>query len=581
MLIVSAAWLLNGVKSSLTPDLVLECILLGGVLLLVAVVPIERLFPERWRVLYGRFAARKYLPIVTVVVAAGVLRLALLPWFPIPLPRIHDEFSLLLGAKTFAMGRLTNPPHPLWVSFETFWVLQQPTYASIYPPAQAAMLALGILMGHPWFAVLGCAMLVCGAFVWMLRPWFSGGWALCGGILLLSRTLMSYWSDSYWGGTLAALSAAIVVGAAGRIWFQRTARPRDALLLGVGAAVLLNRRPFEGSLVCAGIGLMLTYWLLKKAERPVLRQALKVAIPALAILLPCAAFIGYYNLRVTGNPFMMPYLKGIQTDCIARQVVLWPAAAEPAYRNEEFRSLHRAEYAFYRSRQQHFLRSLMRPAFDSWHFYIGPSLSLPLLLALPWIWQSTRIRPILLILAGCLAVNATETWIFPHYLAPEAPLMFIVVVESLAILASKASNWGRPIVAASVVSCALAVPATIFCSVVSNTYSTFNLGPYGPFQDTPSWGRSLIAAQLAAAPGKHLVFVKYLPGHSADLEWVYNEPDIDSSKVVWARDLGPEQNGQCLNYFRDRRIWEVEVSARTESFREIRPPIVASQPKLE
>jgi hypothetical protein len=581
MLTVSAAWIVHGVKSGLTQDLVLECILLGGLLLLAAVLPVDRVSPERWQVLYGQFAARKYLPILTVIVAAGVLRLALLPWFPIPLPRIHDEFSLLLGAKTFAMGRVTNPPHPLWVSFETFHVLQQPTYTSIYPPAQAAMLALGILTGHAWFAVLGCAMLVSGAFVWMLRPWFSGGWALCGGILLLSRTLMSYWSDSYWGGALAALSAAIVVGAAGRIWFQPTARPRDALLLGAGAAVLLNRRPLEGSLVCAGIGLMLTYWLLKKAEKPVLRQALKVTIPVLAILLPCAIFIGYYNLRVTGNPFMLPYLKGIQTYSIARHDILLPAAAEPAYRNQEFRSFYRDEYAYYRSRQQHFLRSLMGPAFESWHFYLGPSLSLSLLLALPWSWQSPRIRPILLILAGCLAVNATETWILPHYLAPEAPLMFIVVIESLAILASKGSTWGRPIVAASVVSCALAVPGTIFCSVVSNTYSALTFGRYGPYHDTPSWGRFRIAAKLAAAPGKHLVFVKYLPSHSSHFEWVYNEPDIDSSKVVWARDLGPEQNGQCLNYFSDRRIWEVEVSARTESLREIRPPIAASQPSRE
>lgn len=55
----------------------------------------------------------------------------------------------------------------------------------------------------------------------------------------------------------------------------------------------------------------------------------------------------------------------------------------------------------------------------------------------------------------------------------------------------------------------------------------------------PSWPRSRVAAKLGAAPGRHLVLVKYLPGHVVHDEWVYNEPDIDSLRIVWARDLGP------------------------------------------
>src|SRR5216117_4239503 len=74
--------------------------------------------------------------IVLVGVTALVLRAALLPIEPIPQPTIHDEFSYLLMSDTFAHGRVVNPTHPLWKHLETITVIHQPTYCSVFYPAQ-------------------------------------------------------------------------------------------------------------------------------------------------------------------------------------------------------------------------------------------------------------------------------------------------------------------------------------------------------------------------------------------------------------------------------------------------------------
>jgi len=72
--------------------------------------------------------------------------------------------------------------------------------------------------------------------------------------------------------------------------------------------------------------------------------------------------------------------------------------------------------------------------------------------------------------------------------------------------------------------------------------------------------RRALMQELNREPGKQLVFVRRGPWHTSG-EWIHNSADIDASKVVWARDLGEEDDQKLLEYYRGRKAWLLEPDA--------------------
>jgi hypothetical protein len=56
-----------------------------------------------------------------------------------------------------------------------------------------------------------------------------------------------------------------------------------------------------------------------------------------------------------------------------------------------------------------------------------------------------------------------------------------------------------------------------------------------------------------------LILVKYGPNHLYDHEWVYNEADIDGSKVIWARAMEITEDCKLVEYFNDRKVWSLTI----------------------
>ena len=517
---------------------------------------------------YKRFAARRTLSILFVIALVLTLRGVLLPFLPPPAPGVNDEFSYILAGDTFASGRATNPAHPVWKSLETFYVIQNPTYASMYPPAQGLALAAGDLLGgHPWFGVYLSVALMCGAICWMLQGWVPPAWALTGGIIAVLRWgVYSYWIESYWGGAMAAIGGALAAGALPRLIRSRNAAP--AIALGFGLLILANSRPFEGAIFTVAVLSIFFVYASRKRTLRIAHIWKNVFVPLGLVLAAGGATMGWYFWRVTGNPLVMPY----QVHSTAYEVTgpfLWqPLRKAPFFRYAVMQSYHvgRQTAAYL---QAHTLRGWL---FETWRkieslviFYFWPAV-LPTGIALPFLRRDSRVRMAMICVCIMLLALTLEIWPMTlHYHAPIACLMVLLLIQSMRWW--QLVTWrGRPVGAAIArgipVFCALMLAMRLGAAVLHIPVPEHGLVPW--FTVSPgNLEREDIRRRLERQPGPQLVIVRYTDTHHDDEEWVHNAASVDTSKIVWARDGTPEDNARLLAYFHNRRVWFVEVAARS------------------
>ena len=503
-----------------------------------------------------------------------LVRSILLPWIPIPTPALHDEFSYLLASDTFTHGRVTNPPSPMWEHFESFHINVRPTYQSMYPPAQGLTLAFGqATTGIPWIGVVLSVALLCGSIYWMLLGWLPPNWAWLGGAFAVVRFgTFSYWINSYWGGSVAAIGGAILLGALPRL--RDEFRMRTALLFGIGLLVLAFSRPLEGFAVSVAPVLAAIVYLWK--DEATWSNRLKKALPAVALLLLGFGFTLYYNWRSTGNPVLMPYAVNLKAYHISNPFLFQKPNPVPEYRHQEMRTYYvRHEFpdvVRMRSQGAAYLERFKAAVYYA--FFLWPLLLLiaPALYAM---WKS-EMRVVLVSLALLAAELFAQMWPpHPHYAAPAAGAFILLALYSIRHFRNSHGFIGVCVSRAIVGLIGL----LMLSPVLECMRDPFVVNPIFVNTMFPDPGESLalnffmtkvplqvdrerLETELEQRPGKHLVIVHYPYHEMPSVEWVYNGADLAGSKVIWARDMGYLKNRELVNYYPDRQVWFADRAQR-------------------
>lgn len=479
-------------------------------------------------------------------------------------PRYHDEFSYVLQADTFASGRLANPPHPLSEHFESFHIIQNPTYASKYPPARGALLALGqVMLGDPAAGAWLGAAFMCAAILWMLQGWLPPRWAVIGGILTtLHFGVVGYWAQGYWGGSIAAGAGALVFGALRRLW----ARPRWslAIILAVGVILLAASRPYEGFVVCIAASLPLGWRLVHGNSWAWVKQ---VVLPVVAVLLVGGYGLTSYNEAVTGSRWTLPYSVHMASYSVTPNFLFAdPELRDVTYSDERLRRFYVGYEREMFDRQRNLpgyvdeliAKARMVGRTFAWGppylqvYFPWPSVVwIPLLFVAmawrrrPWIWFAAGTITLLIL------AESVVTYGLGHYYAPVIGLLFVLIAHGLRAvtigIGALRRRW-HAWIGLFMVFMALSLGAGIMVHA--------RLAEADELWTNKRRG---IECRVREVPGDHLLLVAYDPEYDIHREWVYNGANIDAQRVIWARALDPDRDSALVRYYRDRTAWRVFV----------------------
>jgi len=211
-------------------------------------------------------------------------------------PHWHDELSYVIQMRMLGEGRLWMPAHPVSEFFETFYLVTDRVYASIYFPGTALLYVAGIWLHLPLIALPLCAAGACvGLTYWILAKLIDPVSALVGALLMISIPIVRLMSIMVMSNVPVLLMGLLLIFC--YIHWQRDRSLGWALCMGIFAGWAATCRPLEASCFAAPVGLAI---LLRLREGTWKNRLATIAL----ILAGAAPFLSLQlimNAHITGN----------------------------------------------------------------------------------------------------------------------------------------------------------------------------------------------------------------------------------------------------------------------------------------
>lgn len=555
---------------------------------------------------------RIYLPLFNTYVKTwilcicfGVIGFALPMFYGLvkgyPVPHVQDELSYTVAADTYASGRLTNPTPVHFEHFEAPHILMEPNYISKYPPMQGLFMATGqILFGHKIFGVWLSCGLMASALFWMLLAWTRPKWAITGTVLMiLFIGINSYWAQSYWGGMVAAAGGALFFGGFRRLFDKLTIN--STVLMTIGGFILVNSRPFEGTLTMLPPLMVLLVWLLRDKANQTSKKLSLLVFPGAIITVIGFSAMFYQYYQVTGNAFTLPYSvhhkQYYPTPLFIFQSINQSATKgneriRKVYDNyksppilENFLKIEGLPYSLYLSPIYGFIYLIIALPL----FFLSPCLAILLYCSLPIIIK--RNKWLLLIIVTIIFTFACMSlgiwWDQYHYCASLTSCFFLLIAEGFRLFYLM-SKRGRERQLVFITLIVLTIVSFIYIQYIQlYSYEQFyrkddslkektlifeslslNKSVEIKITDRATFFRHELEEIIKILPDRYMAVVSYDINYDLHDEIVYNKADIENAKLIWAHDLSDEKNASLFEYYNNRKILMIRVS---DSKVEIKP----------
>lgn len=247
---------------------------------------------------------RRRLPLGVLAVGIALWSLLAAAWVATAvfdrLPHVEDDVAFLFQARTLASGRIVAPAPPEPTSFSIpFVIVRDGVWFGKYPPGYPAVLALGVVAGHPWLVNP-----IAGALAILLtyragQRTFGSGTGLLAALLLATSPFFLLQAGSFLSHTVA-----LVLTMAFILLFMRACESGN-VGPGIAAGLMIGLLFLSRPLTAFGIGL--PFAVVAAIRMVWSTQGRRTAVALALGFLPCVALLLAYNDFTTGSPLRFGY----------------------------------------------------------------------------------------------------------------------------------------------------------------------------------------------------------------------------------------------------------------------------------